>query len=267
MSGKIFVADKETQDKIKADTTAILEELRGQRPKRYGYRVKEDETDPSARVEYLFDAVGMTPAGMDYSAESFNYGTWADVWFIRDNKPCMVKNDGTVDYELDPNDYSKKAVTGADSDVANTSYAGNAMSAIPLVWVKRYHENGYRYVIFCETQYDDGYKAYAHTRPDGTIAPFAYGPMFEGSMIETKLRSLSGQRPESSTTATAELAAAEANGNKWTIMTWAFWELINDLLVLLGKSTDIRTVFGRGHSTGGNAATDLLTTGGLNDKG
>lgn len=285
---KTYIADKETQDAIKTDTTAIKESasgiktdtttiksdtakilnaLNGERPKRYGFRVKESESNPSTRVEYLFDAVGMTPAFMDYAAGAFNYGSWADFWVVRDNFPCMVKNSGTVDYQLNPNDYTLRATTGAASDVSNTAYAGNAMSAIPLVWVKRYHENGYRYVIFCESQYDESYKAYAHTRPDGTISPYAYGAMFEGSLQSETLRSLSGLRPCNTINANAELTAAQKNGSAWTIETWAFWNLIHDLLVLLGKSTNIQAVFGQGHTTGGASANDLLTTGALITKG
>ena len=271
---KIYVADKETLDQVssKADTlqgtaNTILSEMRGLRPKRYGYRVKESEANPSTRVEYLFDAVGMTPVSMDYANAAFNYGSWSDFWVVRDNFPCMVKSSGTVDYQLDPSNYALRAVTGAESDVANTEYDGNAMSAIPLVWVKRYHEDGYRYVIFCESQYDESYKAYAHTRPDGTISPYAYGPMFEGSLVSSKLRSLSGQAPCNSINATAELTAAQANGSVWTLTTWAFWNLIHDLLVLLGKSTNVQAVFGQGHTTGGASAADLLTTGALIDKG
>ena len=256
-------------DDVAKESTSqlILSTLRGQRPKRYGFRIKNSEPNPSTRVEYLYDAEGMTPAAMNYAAGTFSYGSWADVWFVRDNVPYMVNNDGSVAYQLDPNDYTKKAVTGAASDVANAAFGGNAMSAIPLVWVKRYQENGYRYVIFCETQYDEGYKAYAHTRPDGTISPFAYGPMFEGSGSDVKLRSLSGRAPKSFSTAVQELTAAQANGDKWTLTTWAFWNLIHDLLVLIGKSTDVQTVFGQGHTTGGTTAADLLTTGTLSDKG
>lgn len=264
---KTYIADKETQDAIKANTDSILSELRGQRPKRYGYRVKESEGNPASRVEYLFDAAGMTPAKMDYAAGAFNYGSWADFFVVRDNFPCMVKNDGTVDYALNPDDYTKKAVTGEESDVSNADYAGNAMSAIPLVWVKRYHENGYRYVIFCESQYDESYKAYAHTRPDGTISPYAYGPMFEGSIIDSKLRSISGVAPTSNTSASSEVAAAQATGSNFTITTWAFWNLIYDLLVLIGKSTHVQAVFGQGHTTGGSSAADFLETGTLKDKG
>lgn len=211
---KIFVADKETQDKIKTDTTAILEELRGQRPKRYGYRVKISEPDPGSRVEYLFDAVGMTPAHMEFNNGDdgvFNYGDWKDLWFIRDNYPCMVRADGSEDYRLDPSDYSLKAADGAASDIENVEYSGNAMAAIPLVWVSRYQEGGYQYVIFCETKYDESYKAYAHTRPDGTISKVAYHALFKGSLHSGKLRSIAGADvyPQYSTTATQERQAGK----------------------------------------------------------
>jgi len=78
MSNKIFVADKETLDAVKADTDAlkgtaadILKIVSEERPKRYGYRMKIAEPDPASRVEYLFDAVGMTPAHMDFTAGGF----------------------------------------------------------------------------------------------------------------------------------------------------------------------------------------------------
>lgn len=264
---KIYIADKTTQDNIKNDTTEILAELRGQRPKRYGYRVKENESDPSGRVEYLYDAAGMTPAKMDFAAGRFDYGSWADFWVVRDNFPCMVKADGSVDYQLDPNDYSLRATTGGASDVANAAYGGNAMSAIPLVWVKRYQEYGYRYVIFCESQYDESYKAYAHTRPDGTISPYAYGPMYKGYLHESKLRSISGVKPSSGQNANSEINAAKANGENWTICTWAFWNLIHDLLILLGKSTDVKGVFGRGHTDGGSSADSFNQCGTLDKNG
>ena len=273
MGEKIFVADKETQDKIKQDTANIMEtgwtilaELRGQRPKRYGYRVKISEPDPGSRVEYLFDAVGMTPAHMDYDRQEFDYGDWKDIWFVRDNYPCMVRADGSEDYRLDPSDYSKKAADGSASDVSNTAYNGNAMAAIPLVWVKRYQEAGYQYVIFCEQQFDEGYKAYAHTRPDGTIAKVAYHALFKGSLVEGKLRSIAGQKPQGSSNATQELNYAKANGAKWTIKTWALHSLIADLLTLISKTTASQAAFGRGHTVN-SGAENLLDCGTLKDKG
>lgn len=274
MNGKIFVADKETLDAVKANTdqlkaTAadILKAVSEERPKRYGYRVKIAEPNPASRVEYLFDAVGMTPAHINFTAGTFDYGSWADLWFIRDNYPVMVKADGSEDYRLNPNNYALKAKDGTDSDVSNTAYAGNAMAAIPLVWVKRYQEGGYQYVIFCESQYDEGYKAYAHTRPDGTIAKVAYHAMFKGSLVDGKLRSIAGAAPQSNSNATQELNYAKANGAKWTIKTWALHSLIADLLTLISKTCHSQAAFGQGHTEGGSSAAHLLTCGSLKDKG
>ncbi len=243
MPEKIFVATLAKQDEI-------LSELRGQRPKRYGYRIKMDEPDTSARVEYIYDAVGMTPAYMDFAAGKFNYGSWKNVWFVRDNYPCMVKSSGVEDYQLDPDDYTKRADDpSASTDVASTSYDGNAMAAIPLVWVKRWQEDGYQYVSFCETQYDEGYKAYAHTRPDGSIAAKAYHACFKGSLVNGKLRSISNQWPEYSTTAQQELDYAKANGSEWNIRTWSLHELIADLLTLISKNMNAQAAFGTGCTT------------------
>lgn len=82
----------------------------------YGYRVSKNDSNPETRVEYLYDAVGMTPARMNFTTGQFDYGSWANVWFITENKPCAVNYNGTVDYYLDPTDYTKKA-DGTASDL------------------------------------------------------------------------------------------------------------------------------------------------------
>lgn len=257
MNEKIFVADRETQQEIKNDTTAILEELRGQRPKRYGFRVKMAEPNPADRVEYLYDAEGMTPAHMDFEAGAFDYGDWKDIWFVRDNYPCMVRNDGSEDYCLDPDDYTKKP-DGTDSDVSNMEYEGNAMAAIPLVWVSRYQAGGYQYVIFCEQKYDETYHAYAHTRADGTISKVAYHALFEGSIktgdtVENgTLRSIAGDAvyPESVSTAEQERTMAKKNGANWEIRTWTLQSLIADMCTMISKTMYSQEAFGQGNTTG-----------------
>lgn len=87
----------------------------------YGIHINPSESDPYRAVTYISDAIGMTPAFMNTAKSEFYYGTWKDAFFTP--KPCMLKFDGTVDYYLDPNDYTKKA-DGTASDVENTSYQG-----------------------------------------------------------------------------------------------------------------------------------------------
>lgn len=257
---KNYVAKEET-------CQAILSELRGQRPKRYGFRIKNSEPNPSTRVEYLYDADGMTPASMNFNTGVFNYGSWADIWFVRDNHPCMVKSDGTVDYWLKDDDYAQKYTDGSASDVSNTAYGGNCFSAIPLIWVKRYQEGDYSYTIFCEERYDDGYFAYAHTDAQGRIMPYLFYPAFRGSLVDGKLRSIKGQAPDHSTTTTAERTAAQANGIGYDILQWCDWQLLMDMCYLIGKSTNLQGTFGNGNTTSGASAADLLITGTLSDKG
>lgn len=208
---------------------------------RYGYRVKKDEGNPYGRVEYLFDAVGLTPAKMNFTTGAFDYGSWGDKWFVTKNKPCMVKSNGQIDYYLNPNNYALKE-NGTTSDVANVNYDGNAMAQIPLVWVSRYEKDGYEYEIISDIQYDDTYKAYAHTREDGTIADYFLYSMFGGSGGTAKMRSLSGQSLAYDLTAEQEITGCKANGAGWFIHTWSQRQLIRTLLVLVGKSTDTQAV-------------------------
>lgn len=71
--------------------------------KRYGYRREKSNSDPSARITYLYDAEGMTPMHVDLTTGEPDYGSWKP--FIDEIcRPVMLKYDGTVDYELDHND-------------------------------------------------------------------------------------------------------------------------------------------------------------------
>ncbi len=237
---------------VKESAEKILLTLTGQRPKRYGYRIKKSEANSFDRVEYIYDAESMTPAKMDFSGGSFNYGSWQDIWLVRDNYPCMLNLDGTEAYRLDPNDYTKKlGETAADSAVSDLTSTMNAMAAFPLVWVKRWEEGDYEYTVFCEDQYDDSYKAYAHTRTDGKIARVTYAPCFKGCLdTEGRLRSIAGQYPQYSIAAQAEIDAAKKNGALWNIRSWALNELIADLCTLISKNDHSQNAFGQGQTSG-----------------
>lgn len=248
-------------------------------PVRYGIRIKKTEPDPYARVEYIYDAVNFTPANMDFENDTFNFGSWSDVWFVKDIKPLMLKSDGTVDYYLYENDYSIKAngddvttpstATDSDSDVANTFAEGNAMVQIPLIWVKRYEDDDYIYEIVSNVKWDKNYKAYAHTNASGNVQPYFYYSMFGGSGSSSSIRSLSSKTVSKSLTASQQIQGAVANGTGWYIHTWCQRELIRTLCILLGKSTDTQSVFGTGRVVGANDdSTDFtITTGTLMNKG
>ena len=241
----------------------------------YGFQINQSESDPASMITYLEDCDNAyyEPVHMDYNTNSFNYGDWADVWFIKNLKPCMLKYDGTVGYELDKNDYTLKA-DGTASDIANTSYAGNAMVGIPKVYWKIVKvSTNVAKIYFSNKKVDSNFKCWSHIDNNGKEINYCYMPIYNGSLVSGKLRSLSGRTPMASQTATTEITYAKAN-NTGSNVIW-YTELFNDrmlinlLLLLIGKSTDTQTVFGAGNNNSyvSDSNTGVLSTGTMNTKG
>ena len=237
----------------------------------YGFKVAKSTSNPATRVEYIGDCVGFTPAYMDFGQDSFNYGDWQSAFFMP--RPCMLKSDGTVDYYLDPTDYSKK-MDGTASDIANTSYDGNVMLEFPKIWVKRTEDANYYYTYIADNQKDSDYKCYANMDATGAEIDHFYVAAYDGCVVSSKLRSLSGQTPGNTIAGSTFITNALANNPSsdyarggWYISQWCDRALINDLLILIGKSTNVKETFGFGHYEGGTSASSLKQTGTLNDKG
>lgn len=277
----VKVADKDTLDRTYANTNAILaavgEDVRIKGVKRYGMKINKNDSNPATRCTYLFDAVGMTPAAMNYSAGRFDFGDWGNVFFVKNNYPAMVKYDGTEDYKLDPNDHTKKADGKTASDVSNTAYGGNAMSVFDgsgdkgKIWLSQFEVGNYEYMIISNVQYDESYNDDAYVREDGSHADKLYFPMFGGSYDGTRIRSLAGQTLMYNTNASTEIARAKANGAGWNIGSWSKRNLLNCMLKIMSKTDNSQTAFGQGQTSGyvNDASQNYghLATGTLKDKG
>ena len=218
----------------------------------YGFKIDQNESDPASMITYLSDCdnAGFRSAYMDYTADTFNYGDWGDAWFIQDLKPCMLKYDGTVDYELNKDDYTKKA-DGTASDVANTAYEGNAMIGFPKVYWKVV-DNGddTANVYISDVQIDGSYRCWSHIDYNGNEIEYCYMPIYTGGLVNGKLRSLSGLSPMTNQTRETEINYAKANNltddTIWYTEVHSDRTLINLLLLLIGKSTDTQSIFGKG---------------------
>lgn len=245
----------------------------------YGFHIDGSESDPSARITYLADAIGMTPAYMNYTADKFDYGSWEDAFFMP--RPCMLKYDGTVDYYLDPNDYSKKR-DGTASDIADTTYGGNVMmewgKGGRLIWYNIIPEgtNSQSATVYIANyQATPDFKAYSFKDKNDDYIEHFYTPCYFGSIVNDGtndvLRSLSGRAGSTrckSKTATVERQMAQRNGTSWDIEFYCDTILIQLLLILIGKSTDTQKVFGEGlHTSGTDAINDSFTSGQHNTKG
>lgn len=239
----------------------------------YGWHIDPNESDPSKAVSYLADAVGMTPAKM--GTDTFDYGSWKNAFFMP--KPCMLRYDGTVAYYLDPNDYSKK-IDGTLSDVSNPAFEGNAMMEWGLIWYKFEggDKDGEGFFYVSNRQVDDSYHCWCNYDSKDNIIPHFYTAIYNGTGTN-KLRSISGvaltpANGNGDTTTTTEVTRATANNVdsenvEWYTEVWADRLLINALLVLMGKSLNTQTKFGRGLDTGEQEAKEAYTTGSLNNKG
>ena len=54
----------------------------------YGVHINGADSNPKTRVRYLADAVGMTPASMNFTSGTFDYGSWANA-FLCQNHVCL----------------------------------------------------------------------------------------------------------------------------------------------------------------------------------
>lgn len=269
----------ETGKAIAASLAGIEKALKRGSYTLYAFHIDGSESNPASKVTYLEDAKGMTPAGMDYTNGVFSYGSWADAFFMP--RPCMVLQEGVVDYYLDPDDYSLKE-DGTASDIADTSYAGNAMMEWgqngKKIWYKVVPDPGdvtSGTVYICDEQLDPSYHAWNFINNQGREVDHFYTPIYNGSSVNDGtndvMRSMSGLAITQSLTGTVEKTRCLAN-NKGSDVLW-FTEvvadriLINFLLILMGKSTDTQTVFGNGLITGSQTALNNYRTGALDDKG
>lgn len=232
----------------------------------FGYDLVKSTSSPTGRVTYPADVdnANFTPAKMTFGG-SFNYGGWN---FAPGEKfmprPCMLTYAGKVDHYLNPNDYTKK-VDGTASSVANTSFGGNAMMEWPKIFTKRWESNGVYHFRCSDTPQDDTWDCICNYDRNNNQIDHFYTPIYFGSNISSKLRSISGQSNSVSTTAATEITYAKANGADWYTEVLADRLLVQDLLVMMGRSTDGQTVYGSGRSASSNSS--AVNTGTMNTRG
>lgn len=250
----------------------------------YGFSLNGTESAPASMISYKVqydgknvDNYNYTSAAVNLSTGVMNPGSWnlTDDFFVP--RSCMLKYDGTVDYYLNESDETKKE-DGTSSDVANTSYGGNAMMEWgrngEKIWVKIVPNStptsGATFYV-SNFQVDSGFKCYPFYDCDGKQIDHFYTPKYNGSAISSKLRSISGQTPCNNQTGSTEITYATANNvngkTEWYTEVIADRMLINILLLMIGKSCNTQAVFGQGYTTRGSGASSLATTGTLNGKG
>lgn len=233
----------------------------------FGYDLAKFTSSPTGRVTYPSDVdnAEFTPAAMNFSSGVFDYGSWAiepgEKFMPR---PCMLTYAGVVDQYLNPDDYTKK-VDGSSSDVANTSFGGNAMMEWPKIYTKRWEEDGVYHFRCSDTPQDDDWDCWCNYDRNNNQIDHFYTPIYFGSLVSSKLRSISGASNSVSTTAANEITYAKANGDDWYTEVLADRLLLQDLLVMMARSTECQTAFGYGRCKSSNSS--AIAPGTMNTKG
>lgn len=235
----------------------------------FGYDLVKATSSPTGRVTYPSDVdnAAFTPAAMNFSTGKFNYGGWAfDPGEKFMPRPCMLTYAGVVDHYLNPDDYTKK-VDGSASKVADTSFGGNAMMEWPKIYTKRWEENGVYHFRCSDVPQDDDWDCWCnYDRQNNQIDHF-YTPIYYGSLVSGKLRSISGAANSVSITAANEIAYAKENGNDWYTEVLADRLLLQDLLVMMARSTECQTAFGYGRCKSPTSGNKTIVPGAMDTKG
>lgn len=216
----------------------------------FGFIEHMNESQADNRFEYIGANAGYSRISPDYTSHEIDFGDWANFPIFAKNKPYMVKTDGTADYQLSENDYTKKADGVTASDVSNTSYAGcGAFAWLPKIYQKQEISGNDRIVKFSFTK-KDGFEAVGFkTRDSGQIQELegVWIPMFYGSKQGPKLMSINNsEKPTYGITIGAFKDAIDAVSSRARFFGGAIRNVITDLLTMFARDADIQGYYGFG---------------------
>jgi len=239
---KTFIADKETLDKVYAAVSAAPY---------YGFIEHNAILAPGQRIEYIGINKDYTPISVTMGG-GFSLNSWATFPWLLGNKPYMVRSDGTPDYRLNEENYTLRE-DGTASDVANTGYDGGAFAWAPKIYKQEFMAGDDRYVLFSMTK-AEGFEPVGFIDPDDKELEGAWIPMFYGSIVSDKMRSLSGLQPDYSKTTEAQNTAITAVGSRAKFLGGALMNTLIDLEIMLAKTTNLQSAYGLGNCSGYDAS-------------
>ncbi len=224
-----------------------------------------DVTNLDAAVTSLSDdvtslnlAVGVGPYGVVWNSEVDTYvrtGS-SNVTQIQSNmKRCVLNDDGTVNYYLNPynSEFKEDGVTASVLDGTD----GNVMVQIPKFYVKYISEGTHRGVEISSVA-AEGFSVHQAFIKDGVEVDFRYYRAYTGYVTGSILKSVSGVTPTRSQTIAVFRTQAELNGAGWHLTDWHLLQAVKILYLVEYADFNSQLYLGNGNHTG----TDYgLTTG------
>lgn len=224
----------------------------------YGYDLDLSDSNPATRVTYPSDVMNANykPARMNFSKKVFNYGGWpstAGDKFMP--KPCIINANGKVITYLNQNDYSL-TVDGSASNIDDSSYMvqnkRNAMMEWPKIYTHREVVGsiykfrcsdiplGADWDCICNYDINDNQIDHFYT------AIYQSPPSTSDGSLRTLPTSMSGREVTFGYRASLVdvLQYPKNIGPDWNVEVLADRLLIQDLLVMMAKTTDCSMSYG-----------------------
>lgn len=197
--------------------------------KQYGIDIDILDNNPETSITYTLGSTTLTPNSSDWDT-IFGY------------YPVLFKS-GIEVGKLDPNDYSK-FIDGTDADITSGD-SGDVMVAFPLLGVRISQTANIVSIAITEDPTDATFTYYAHTKGN-VIRDVFYLGAYKGSVIDQKIRSLSGKSISRSLNCNSARAAAQDNGVGYE-MGGVYQCMFRQCLYLLKyKHFNSQVAFGRG---------------------
>ena len=252
----------------------------------YGYDLVPTDSNTGTRVVYPSDVdnYGYTPAAMNFETDTFNYGNWPStpgekfmpvpVGLDRgafDGTYFSPANSNVAGY-LDPNDYSKE-VDGSISHVSTIYDSQDAFMQWPKIYTKRWQENNVYKFRCSDAKIDDTWKAWSNYNANNEEIDHFYTSIYSCCLFGGVARSLSGgTNLLISKTAQEELELIGTTILDSELFLTGYYSdvladhlLIQDLLVMMARSTNSQVAYGTGRCKSGIST--AIDTGTMDTKG
>lgn len=224
-----------------------------------GFDINLSITDPEDRVTYPDTVYNktFTPAHMNYTSDQFEYGGWSDpiaksIFMPKPVSLSISDSDGVVVKYLNENDYTKF------EDGSSTSGSYFIMMQWPKIYTHREVVNGVYKFRCASSKIDSDWDCWCNYDKNNNIIENFYTAVY---MANSRLisQSYNYATSESSVTPYNFASPVQAIGHAtrssqnhstnddWCVETLADRLLIQDLLIMMAKSTDCQTAYGKGN--------------------
>lgn len=232
----------------------------------FGFDLNLTNDNPNTRVSYPSDVDNYkyTSARIVWNTGTgtFQSGSWVLTGGTNFMPiPCVLGPSGTVLQYLNETDYTK-TINGKAPLIHLTDSGVNVMMRWPKIYTHREIDGNYYKFRCSDTKLGDDWECWCNYDANGNEIDYFYTGVYLGKKdSDGKLRSVSGQTPDYFTSVEDMQTAVWKNGSEWSTDVLVDRLLIQDLLIMIMKTTDIKSRFGSGETS----STD--TTGRLDTKG